>query len=90
MGDVSRMRGADDAPPGMRRVQVWGEQWETSEPYSISIDAPGFTTIRACIDCGALIAGGPTRCLYCGERRPPSLPWWRRLWAWVKGARDHG
>ena len=24
-----------------------------------------WTTVRACIDCGVSITGGPTRCLYC-------------------------
>ena len=33
-----------------------------------SIDGlPG--VVRACIDCGVLIHGGPTRCLYCIDRR---------------------
>jgi hypothetical protein len=27
-----------------------------------------FTTVRACIDCGVLIVGGPTRCLYCASK----------------------
>jgi hypothetical protein len=35
---------------------------------TLSVNAPGFTTIRACIDCGVLMAGGPTRCNPCAER----------------------
>lgn len=27
-----------------------------------------FTTVRACIDCGVLINGGPTRCKYCVDK----------------------
>lgn len=27
-----------------------------------------FTTVRACLECGVLISGGPTRCLYCANR----------------------
>jgi hypothetical protein len=27
-----------------------------------------WTTVRACIDCGVLITGGPTRCTYCAEK----------------------
>jgi hypothetical protein len=31
-----------------------------------TVDLGGvFTTVRACLDCGALISGGPTRCLAC-------------------------
>ena len=26
---------------------------------------PGLGTVRTCIDCGGLIAGGPTRCVHC-------------------------
>lgn len=30
---------------------------------------PGIGTVRACIDCGNLIAGGPTRCTWCVKKR---------------------
>jgi hypothetical protein len=29
--------------------------------------APPFSTVRACIDCGVLVAGGPTRCTRCAN-----------------------
>ena len=29
-------------------------------------------TVRECIDCGALIAGGPTRCIRCAKEGAPS------------------
>lgn len=35
---------------------------------TISINTPGFTTIRPCGGCGVLISGGPTRCLGCASR----------------------
>jgi len=31
----------------------------------------GIGTVRECIDCGALIAGGPTRCIRCAETGAP-------------------
>lgn len=48
---------------------------------------PGVGTVRDCLDCGALIAGGPTRCKRCADecRRPVGL---RRVaseaiyWGW--------
>lgn len=29
-------------------------------------------TVRECVDCGALIAGGPTRCVRCAKEGAPS------------------
>lgn len=37
---------------------------------TLSIDADGFRTIRACSECGVLVAGGPTRCKSCTGLRP--------------------
>lgn len=42
--------------------------------------APPFGTIRACIDCGCLVAGGPTRCVRCAEAEDnkssaPEIDW---------------
>jgi hypothetical protein len=31
----------------------------------------GIGTVRACIDCGVLVAGGPTRCVTCTYNRVP-------------------
>jgi hypothetical protein len=31
----------------------------------------GGATIRSCIDCGALVAGGPTRCGFCASKVAP-------------------
>lgn len=45
---------------------------------TISFDGSSLTTVRACRDCGVLIVGGPTRCLFCADRRgflaPPPAP----------------
>jgi hypothetical protein len=35
---------------------------------TVSFDGTTLTTIRPCRDCGLLICGGPTRCLYCAEK----------------------
>lgn len=37
-------------------------------------------TVRECIDCAALIAGGPTRCIRCAKEGPPRHPLHRRLY----------
>ena len=40
----------------------------------------GVGTVRECKDCGALIAGGPVRCIRCAkEGAPDGKVWWRRL-----------
>lgn len=28
-----------------------------------------WTTVRACLDCGVLVTGGPTRCCYCADKQ---------------------
>ena len=38
---------------------------------------PGLATVRACIDCGVLISGGPTRCIPCAFESDPSH--WARI-----------
>lgn len=44
----------------------------TKQTYN-GVDAfvPGIGTVRECIDCGALIAGGPTRCKRCAVEGAP-------------------
>ena len=36
----------------------------------------GIGTVRECLDCGCLVAGGPTRCIHCANI---SSRWWRRM-----------
>lgn len=33
----------------------------------------GIGTVRACIDCGVLVAGGPTRCMGCAQKVGPKF-----------------
>lgn len=33
----------------------------------------GIGTVRACIDCGVLVAGGPTRCMDCAQKVGPKF-----------------
>lgn len=40
----------------------------SDDKETISFDGSGFTTVRACRDCGVLIVGGPNRCLYCANK----------------------
>jgi hypothetical protein len=40
----------------------------------------GIGTVRECIDCAALIAGGPTRCIRCVKEGAPRLPLLKRLY----------
>ncbi len=39
--------------------------WSFREPCSGEAFASAFGTVRVCLDCGALVAGGPTRCVRC-------------------------
>lgn len=45
------------------------EGYDNPEQFRMTSDDTAhigpWTTVRACIDCGVLITGGPTRCLYC-------------------------
>ena len=36
-------------------------------------------TVRSCIDCGALVGGGPTRCIRCVRELERSNSFWLRL-----------
>ncbi len=47
----------------------------------LGVDAivEGIGTVRECIDCAALIAGGPTRCIRCAKSGGPKLPLHHRL-----------
>lgn len=49
-----------------REVHESGWQWR---PVGDGAYAPPFGTIRVCIGCGCLVAGGPTRCNRCAEER---------------------
>ena len=40
-------------------------------------------TVRECIDCGALIAGGPTRCVHCAKEGAPSNKSVQRTGLWA-------
>lgn len=40
---------------------------------TIAFDGSSLTTARACRNCGVLIVGGPTCCLYCADRATPGL-----------------
>ena len=35
----------------------------------------GLGTVRACLDCGCLVLGGPTRCAACADKAPPYQTW---------------
>lgn len=39
----------------------------------------GIGTVRECIDCAALIVGGPTHCIRCVKEGAPKWPFWRRV-----------
>lgn len=41
-----------------------------NDPEPVKVDEafiPGLGTVRACLDCGCLVAGGPTRCKRCAK-----------------------
>lgn len=52
-------------------AKVWGEPFDggPDDVRTLSVDAPGFTTIRACRHCGVLVTGGPTACAHCVRLR---------------------
>lgn len=41
---------------------------------------PGLGTVRECIGCGALIAGGPVRCIRCAKEGDPKANWFKVKW----------
>lgn len=49
-------------------VHERGWQWR---PVGDGAFAPPFGTIRVCIACGCLVAGGPTRCVRCAKAATP-------------------
>lgn len=66
-------------PPGVREAAEEGRVVVTAtrrvgDKDTMSFDGTTFTTVRACCDCGVLICGGPTRCLYCAAKLPASAP----------------
>jgi hypothetical protein len=60
--------GRDPVPT---RVKERGWQWHPTDDDTAF--APPFGTIRECIDCGCLVAGGPTRCGRCAEAAAGTL-----------------
>lgn len=49
---------------------TWCNYHDRKEDSNKQIDTAHlgpWTTVRACIDCGVLVSGGPTRCLYCAD-----------------------
>ena len=55
----------DDAATVPDEVHERGWQWRpVSEDTAF---APPFGTVRACIGCGCLVVGGPTRCVPCAK-----------------------
>lgn len=63
----------DAAPEGNGRVPVTVSR-RADDKETMSFDGTTFTTVRPCCDCGVLICGGPTRCLYCAAKLPTSAP----------------
>lgn len=54
--------GADlEGPPGSRSIPVYLSE----DGQTLAFPFGGFTTVRACIYCGVLIAGGQTACVHC-------------------------
>ena len=71
-------------------VHERGWQWR---PVGDGAFAPPFGTVRACVDCGCLVAGGPTRCGRCApepaaQRVSPED--WQRLGEMQETAREVG
>ncbi len=42
--------------------------------HGVDTYVEGLGTVRECIDCAALIAGGPTRCIRCAKEGAPKHP----------------
>lgn len=67
------------SPPDVREAAEEGRVVVTAtrrvgDKDTMSFDGTTFTTVRTCCDCGVLICGGPTRCLYCAAKLPTSAP----------------
>lgn len=47
-----------------------------------------FGTVTACVDCGCLISGGVTRCVYCVDRKFPDTRWrrFKKRMRWLLGS----
>jgi hypothetical protein len=61
-GACSRRQATRGVP---QDVHEGGWQWRPTDKDTAF--APPFGTIRVCIDCGCLVAGGPTRCGRCAH-----------------------
>lgn len=67
------------SPPEVREASEEGRVVVTAtrrvgDKDTMSFDGTTFATVRTCCDCGVLICGGPTRCLYCAAKLPTSAP----------------
>lgn len=51
--------------------EVHDRGWQWRPVSDDTAFAPPFSTVRACIDCGCLVAGGPTRCGRCAKDVTP-------------------
>jgi hypothetical protein len=51
--------------PASMRAIVRESGWQWRPVDGDTAFAPPFGTVRACLDCGCLVAGGPARCRRC-------------------------
>ena len=73
MRDVARLIATPpglESPPDARHVPVY----LSNDGQSLAFPGGGFTAVRACRHCGALIAGGPTACMPCAAREGTKIP----------------
>ena len=54
------------------------------DKFKVDTFVPEIGTVRECKDCGALIAGGPTRCIRCAKKGPPKASRWKIFLFWLR------